>query len=335
MNSENENNMATPKAVTFFAMLALAGAWLGAAPVQAGYPDRPIRLIVPYPPGGGIDPSARIFAESLSKTLGQAVYVDNHGGASGGIGTGIAAHAAPDGYTLLYGTNGTFAINQSLYKALPYDPLRDFIPIALVAQADYVLLVSSSLPVNSVNELIDYARRNPQRVTYASSGLLSGPHLAGELLGKLAGVELMHVPYRGNGAALTAVMSGEVSMAFDSAGGAVGNGKSDAYRVLAVTGGPPLAAYPSAPDLGSIYPGHDVSQWYGLFAISGTAPDIVARIETVVHDAVNTDFVRQRFAQMGLRSIHNSTSASFGSYVDKEIARWRKIIMKEIPVPPI
>jgi tripartite-type tricarboxylate transporter receptor subunit TctC len=204
-----------------------------------------------------------------------------------------------------------------------------------VAQADYVLLVSSSLPVNSVNELIHYARRNPQRVTYASSGLLSGPHLAGELLGKLAGVELMHVPYRGNGAALTAVISGEVSMAFDSAGGAVVNGKSDAYRVLAVTGGPPLAAYPSAPDLGSIYPGHDVSQWYGLFALTGTAPEIVDRLEAAVHDAVNADVVRQRFAQMGLRSILASRSASFRSYVDKEIARWRKIITEEIPVPPI
>jgi tripartite-type tricarboxylate transporter receptor subunit TctC len=334
---QRETSVATPRVVSFFAVLALAGVWFGAAPVQAGaYPDRPIRLIVPYPPGGGIDPSARILAESLSKTLGQALYVDNHAGASGRIGTGIAAHAAPDGYTLLYGSVAPNVILPAAYgDKAGYRQEKDFIPIALVAQADYVLLVSSWLPVNSIKELIDYARRNPQRVTYASSGLLSGPHLAGELLGKLAGVELTHVPYRGNGPALTAVMTGEVSMAFDSAGGAVANGKSDAYKVLAVTGGP-LAAYPYAPDLGAIYPGHDVSQWYGLFATSGTSPDIVARLEAAVHDAVNTDFVRQRFAQIGLRSILDSTSASFGSYVDNEIARWRKIIItNEIPVPPI
>jgi tripartite-type tricarboxylate transporter receptor subunit TctC len=336
MTSKNGNTMATPRVVAFFAVVALAGAWPGAAPAQSGYPERPIRLIVPYPPGGGIDPSARILAESLSKTLGQALYVDNHAGASGRIGTGIAAHAAPDGYTLLYGSIAPNVILPAAYgDKIGYRQERDFIPIALVAQADYVLLVSSSLPVNSIQELVDYARRNPQRVTYASSGLLSGPHLAGELLGKLAGVELTHVPYRGNGPALTAVMSGEVSMAFDSAGGAVAGGKSDAYKVLAVTGGPPLAAYPSAPDLGSIYPGHDVSQWYGLFAIAGTAPDIVARLEAAVHDAANTDFVRQRFAQMGLRSILDSTSGSFRTYLDMEIARWRKIITEEIPVPPI
>jgi tripartite-type tricarboxylate transporter receptor subunit TctC len=328
--------MAMPRVLAGFALSALAGAWPGATAAQAAYPDRPIRLIVPYPPGGGIDPSARIFAEGLSKTLGQALYVDNHGGASGRIGTGIAAHAAPDGYTLLYGSGAPNVILPAAYgDKVGYRQEKDFIPIALVAQADYVLLASSSLPVNSIRELIDHARRNPQQVTYASSGLLSGPHLAGELLGKLAGVELTHVPYRGNGPALTAVMSGEVSMAFDSAGGAVANGKSDAYKVLAVTGGPPLAAYPSAPDLGAVYPGHDVSQWYGLFAVSGTAPDIVTRLETAAHDAVNTDFVKQRFAQMGLRTILDSTSASFRSYVDREIARWRNIIItNEIPVPP-
>jgi tripartite-type tricarboxylate transporter receptor subunit TctC len=329
--------MATLRIAALVAVLALAGAWPGALPVQAGsYPERPIRLIVPYPPGGGIDPSARILAASLSKTLGQPFHVDNHAGASGRIGTGIAAHAVPDGYTLLYGSAAPNVILPAAYgDKIGYRQEKDFIPIALVAQADYVLLVSSSLPVNSIEELVDYARQNPRQLTYASSGLLSGPHLAGELLGKLAGVELTHVPYRGNGPALIAVMSGEVSMAFDSAGGAVVNGKSDAYKVLAVTGGPPLAAYPFAPDLGSIYPGHDVSQWYGLFAISGTPPEIVARLEAAVHEAVNGNFVRQRFSQMGLRSILDSTPASFGSYVDKEITRWRKIITEEIPIPPI
>jgi tripartite-type tricarboxylate transporter receptor subunit TctC len=189
---------------------------------------------VPYPLGGGIDPSARVIVESLSKTLGQ-IRVDNLAGATGRIGTRIAAHAAPDGYTLLCGSGAPNVILPAAYgDKIGYRQEKDFIPIALVAQTDYVLLVSSSLPVQDIKQLIDYAWRYPRQVTYASSGLLSGPHLAGELLGKLAGVELTHVPYRGNGAALIAVIGGEVSMAFDSAGGVVANGKSDAYKVLAV-----------------------------------------------------------------------------------------------------
>lgn len=310
---------------------------VGAVPAGAAdYPQRPIKLVVPYPPGGGIDPSARVFAEGLARVLRAPLVVDNHGGASGRIGTGAVAHAAADGYTLLYGSVAPNVILPAAYgDRIGYAQDRDLVPIVLLARADYVLLASSSLPVGSVTGLVDYARQHPGGVTFASSGILSGPHLAGELLGRLAGVELTHVPYRGNGPAITALMTGEVSMAFDSAGGAVAGVRSSGSRVLAVTGGPPLAEFPQAPDLGALYPGHDVSQWYGLFAVAGTAPEIVARLAAAAHEAVNDEFVRARFVDMGLRPVLDSSADSFRAYVNAEIARYRDIIARGgIAVPP-
>lgn len=301
---------------------------------QAGsYPDRPIRLVVPYPPGGGIDPSARVLAEALSKALGGSVYVDNQNGASGRIGTSLVARASADGYTLLYGSVAPNVIIPAAYgDSVGYQ--KNLLPIALVAQADYVLLSSTALPVDSLADLIAYARQHPQTVTYASSGLLSGPHLAGELLGKLAGLQLVHVPYRGNGPALAALMGGEVSMAFDSAGGVLSRGTSDRYRVLAVTGGPAPRGLAGAPELGTLYPGHDVSQWYGVFTTAGVAPEIAARLHAAVHDAVNSDDVKDKFAGMGLTTILDSTPQSFAKYVDGEIWRWHQIIVADgIEIP--
>jgi tripartite-type tricarboxylate transporter receptor subunit TctC len=318
-------------------MIALAVNIAGTSTYADSYPNRPIRLIVPYPPGGGIDPSARVFAVGLSQQLDESIYIDNQGGASGRIGTRMAARAKPDGYTLLYGSVAPNVILPAAYgDDVGYNEERDFIPIALVAQADYVLLVSNSLSIDSVQDLVDYAKQHPQKLTYSSSGLLSGPHLAGELLGKLAGVQITHVPYRGNGPALSAVMSGEVSMTFDSAGGVATRGKSDRYKALAVTGGDPIAAFPDAPNLSKLYPGHDVSQWYGVFVTAGTPPDIVARLQDGVHKAVNSAEVKQKFFDMGLRTVLDSTSDTFHAYVASEIQRWQHIIkVNNIAVPPI
>jgi tripartite-type tricarboxylate transporter receptor subunit TctC len=306
--------------------LAIGLAWGVAAPaVQAGpYPDRPVRLVVPYPPGGGIDPSARVIAEALAKTLHQSVYVDNQSGASGRIGTGLVARAKPDGYTLLYGSVAPNVIIPAAYGD-SVDYPKKLQPIALAAQADYILLSSVELPVASLPELVAYARQHPQTVTYASSGLLGGPHLAGELLGKLANVQLVHVPYRGNGPAMAALLAGEVLIAFDSAGGVLSRGKSDRYKVLAVTGGPPPGGL-MVPDLGTLYPGHDVSQWYGLFTTAGVAPEIVAQLHAAIREAVNGDRVKEKFTAMGLTTVLDSTPESFAVYVDAEIKRWHQII---------
>ena len=299
------------------------------------YPDKPIRMVVPYPPGGGIDPSARVLSVELAKQLAQTVIVDNIGGASGRIGTSLVARAKPDGYTVLFGSGAPNVTLPAAYgDKMPYDQKKDFMPIALVAEADYVLLVSKSLPITSLKELVDYARQHPEKLTYASSGILSGPHLAGQLLGKLADIKLVHVPYRGNGPALAALMGGEVSMMFDSAGGVVARGKSERYRVIAYTGDEPLVAYPEAPNLGKVYPGHNVSQWYGIFVPAGTPPAVVMRLRQAVSKAVNSDMVKKQFADMGLSAVLDSTPASFSAYVDGEIRRWQEIFKtNNIPIP--
>jgi tripartite-type tricarboxylate transporter receptor subunit TctC len=319
-----------------------AARWLAAIGVAAAcgtaaaqtYPDKPIRMVVPYPPGGGIDPAARVVCVELAKQLAVPVVVDNVGGASGRIGTVQVARARADGYTLLFGSVAPNVILPAAYgDKLPYDQKKDFAPVALVAEADYVLLVSTALPITTLKELVDYARRNPEKLTYASSGNLSGPHLAGQLLDKLANIRLVHVPYRGNGPALTALMGGEVSMAFDSAGGVVARGKSERYRVVAVTGNQNLAAYPEAPNLGKIYPGHNVSQWYGIFAAAGTSPAVIARLRQAINLSVNSEAVKKSFADMGLTAVLDSTPVSFTAYVDGEIKRWQDIIKNDnIPV---
>lgn len=312
---------------------ALCIAWGGAS--AQTYPDRSIRMVVPYPPGGGIDPSARVVANELAKQLGQPIVIDNVGGASGRIGTTQVARAKGDGYTLLFASGAPNVTLPAAYgDKLAYDQKKDFIPIALVAEADYVLLVSKKIPINNLKELVDHAKANPDKLTYASSGLLSGPHLAGELLAKYAGIKITHVPYRGNGPALTALMGGEVSMSFDSAGGVVARGPSEFYRPIAYTGAAPLTAFPDAPNLGKIYPGHNVGQWYGLMVPAGTPPAVVNRLRQAVSKTVNNDMVKKQFTDMGLATVTDSTPASFTAYIDADIKRWQDIFKTSgIPIP--
>jgi len=307
------------------------------AQAQADYPSQPISLIVPYPPGGGIDPAARIYATELGKALGQSIVVQNIGGASGQIGTDRAAHAAPNGYTLLFGSIAPNVILPAAYgKQLPYDEKKDFKPIGLIAQADYVLLVSTKLPVNSFKEFLSYAKKESTPLAYASSGQLSGPHLAGELLSQMSGIKMMHVPYRGNGPALTALMSGEVGFSFDSAGGVASRGKSDKYKALAITGGQPFPSEPNLPDLGKLYPGHNVSQWYGLMAPAGVSKEVMDRLKTAHGKVVHSAEMQRKFQEIGLNVITNSSPDAFQKYVDEEIDRWSRIFtVEKIEIPKI
>ncbi|HTJ98464.1 MAG TPA: tripartite tricarboxylate transporter substrate-binding protein [Bordetella sp.] len=320
-------------------MLLAALSVLAVPPCSAAetYPSLPITLIVPYPPGGGIDPAARVYADALAKALDAKIIIQNQGGASGMIGTARVARSAPDGYTLLFGSVAPNVILPAAYPSeLNYDARKDFAPIGLIAQADYVLLASSKLPVNSFKDLIDYAKKQSTPIAYASSGQLSGPHLAGELLSKLAGVKMMHVPYRGNGPALTALMSGEVSFMFDSAGGVASRGTSDKYKVLAVTGGQPYTDDPSVPNLGTLYPGHDVSQWYGLMAQADTPPEILKRLRAAHDKAVHSPELQRRYKEMGLDVITDSSPAKFQAYIDSEITRWQRILTTQnVAIPKL
>jgi tripartite-type tricarboxylate transporter receptor subunit TctC len=301
------------------------------------FPSRPIKMIVPYPPGGGIDPAARIIAKALSDQLGQQVIVDNQGGASGRIGTSAAARSRPDGYTVLFASVAPNVILPAAYGGkLSYNATKDLTPIALIAEANYVLLLSTSVPANSIEELIAYGRANPRKLTYASSGLLSGPHLAGELLAKMANIEMLHVPYRGNGPALAGLLGAEVSMMFDSAGGVVGRKVSDRYRIIAMTGNQPIAALSNVPNLGKMLPGHNVSQWYGIMAVAGTPPDVLVRLQEAVTAVIRNNEVKLKLEQNGMTVITDSTPAKFQSYIDSEIRRWDTVIKTaNIPVPDL
>jgi tripartite-type tricarboxylate transporter receptor subunit TctC len=303
----------------------------------AAYPDRAITLVVPYPPGGGIDPAARMYAEEFEKALGQSIVIQNLGGASGQIGTTRAARSAPDGYTLLFGSVAPNVILPAAYgDQLPYDAQKGLAPIGLIAEADYVLLVSARLPVNTFQEFLDYAKSQEHPLAYASSGQLSGPHLAGTLLSDMSGIKMMHVPYRGNGPALTALMGGEVSFSFDSAGGVVSRGKSDKYKPLAVTGEQTFAADPGLPNLNSIFPGHNVSQWYGLMAPAGIPQEVVDRLTEAHKQVVNSEAMQRRFQEIGLTVITDSTPEKFEAYIDDEIARWQDILTsRKIEIPKL
>ena len=305
-----------------FACIALACL---AAPLAAAqsYPSKPVRLISPYPPGGGTDAAARIIAQALSDALGQQVVVDTRGGASGQIGTELASKAAPDGYTIVLGNVAPLAILPAANPKLPYEPLRDFQPLSLLATSDYVLTVHPSLPARSLKELLALARANPGKLTFASSGALGAPHLAGELLNLLAKVQLVHVPYKGNGPAAIGIMTGESSMMFGSGPSVVPHAKTGKLRMIATTG--PKRTMEGLPAVAETIPGYDVTQWYGLLAPAGTPKDIVERLHREIARAIGDPKVAQLYANLGTQPVSN-TPAEFAAFIRAEGEKWTKVI---------
>ncbi|HYC47189.1 MAG TPA: tripartite tricarboxylate transporter substrate binding protein [Burkholderiales bacterium] len=307
------------------AAAVLAAAVLSPHAAAQGYPAKPIRLIAPYPPGGGIDGSARIMAQALTESLGQQVVVDNRGGASGRIGTEIASKAPADGYHLLLGSVAPNAILPSAYSKLPYDAIKDFAPISLVAQTDYILTVHPSLPVKSVKDLIALARARPGQIVYASTGNLGGPHLAGELFKQLAKVNMVHVPYKGGGPATTAILSGETSLIFGSGPTVVPHANAGRLRMIATTGAARSRMLPQLPRVGEVLPGHEVTQWYGILAPAGTPQDIIARLHDEIAKATKSPKVVQQFAAAGADAVSN-TPEQFAAHIRAEIAKWGKVV---------
>ena len=314
--------MNATRLMTGFTAVALAAAAAPGAWAQA-YPVKPIKLISPYPPGGGTDAAARIIAQALSDQLGQQVVVDTRGGASGLIGTELAAKAAPDGYTMVLGNVAPLAILPAATAKLPYDPIRDFSPISLVALSDYVLTVHPSLPARSVKELIALARANPDKLTYASSGSLGAPHLAGELLNLLAKVKTVHIPYKGNGPAAIAVMSGETTMMFGTGPSVVPHAHSGKLRMLATTG--PRRSLPDLPAMNELLPGYDVTQWYGLLLPAGAPKEIVERLHTEIARAIANPKIAQLYITLGTQPLSN-TPDEFLAFIKAEKEKWGKVI---------
>ncbi|HXR56255.1 MAG TPA: tripartite tricarboxylate transporter substrate binding protein [Casimicrobiaceae bacterium] len=292
----------------------------------ADYPTKPIRIVVPFPPGGTTDILARAVAQKLSETWNQQVIVDNRPGAGGNIGADLVAKAAPDGYTLVMGTVGTHAINPNLYRKMPYDHVKDFAPIILVAGVPNVLVVNPSLPVHTVRELIDYAKANPGKLNFASSGNGTSIHLSGELFKTMANVQMTHVPYKGSAPALADLMGGQVQLMFDNLPSSLGLIKGGKLRAVAVTSTTRAAALPDVPTIAeSGLPGFEASSWFGLLAPAGTPHDIVAKLNGVIAAWLATPDAKDKLLAQGAIAAGGSPEA-FAKHIDSETSKWAKVV---------
>ncbi|MGZ8197110.1 MAG: Bug family tripartite tricarboxylate transporter substrate binding protein [Burkholderiales bacterium] len=300
--------------------------FMSVADAQTAYPARPIRFIVPFTPGGSGDIFARPVAQKMSEAMGQQVVVENRPGSGGVIGTEAAAKAAPDGYTIMMGLTANVAVNPSLYPKLPYDPLRDFAPVTLVAAAPYVLVVPPSLPARNVKELIALARPKPGDLAYASLGSGSMGHLSGELFASMAGVKLLHVPYKTLGQLIPDLISGQVQLFFLGVASAQPHVRSGKLRAVAVSGAKRSPALPQVPTVSeSGVKGFEVTGWYGVFVPAGTPPELIARLHKEIVRALAMPDVRERLSSEGAELVSNSPR-EFDAFVRSELVKWAKVV---------
>lgn len=301
-------------------------AWAGAAAAQ-GYPTKPIRMITPYAAGGSADITARLIALKLSETLGVPVVVDNRAGANGGVGTDAVAKAAPDGYTLLLVASGPVVINPVLYPKVPYDPVKDLAPIAQATSYMYVMVVAANSSLKGVQDVIAAAKAKPGQLSYGSTGIGGGGHLAGELFALTTGTQLTHVPYKGSAPALIDVLGGQLSFTFDTVITSVPFITKGQLRAYAVTGPHRASSLPGVPTLDELgLKGFEVTQWQGLFAPAGTDPAIVARLNEAVNRALKAPDVVERLVDQGGLEIVGGTSEAFAEVIRADLQRYGKLI---------
>jgi len=295
--------------------------WCGAATAQDKYPSRPIRLVIPFAPGGGSDVTARLLAPRIAERLGKPVVIDNRPAASGVVGADIVAKALPNGYTLL-GTTVTFVINGTLQKGLPYDAFKDFTPITQAIVSPFGLLLHPSVPAKSVKELISYARAHPGKLLYGSSGPGSSPHLSAELFLSMAGLKMTHVPYKGIAPAITAQLSNEVQLAFSNMFSTLGHWKAGRLRLIAHGGQKRVESFPDVPTLAeSGLPGYESSNWYGYVATAKTPPPIIRRLNQAFVAVINEPDVRKILVAQGNDVIAN-TPEEFARVIRADAERW-------------
>ena len=292
----------------------------------AAYPDRPIRLVVAYPPGGGTDIIARLIAPQLSKKLGQPISIENRGGASGNIGTEVVANAAPNGYTLLMGNIAPNAINVSIFKKLPFNPERDFLPISLVAITPNILVANIDLPVKSVADLLALAKASPGKINYPSAGSGTSSHLAGVLFGSMASVNMIHVPYKGGGLAMNDLLGGQVDIYFATMPAAMPFVKAGKLRPLAVTSERQSLAMPGLPTISeSGLSGYSATTWYGLYAPKGTPSEIIDQLNRATVEVLKNPEFREQLIQRGFEPAGNSPK-EFANFISAEINKWAKVV---------
>ena len=307
------------------AFLLAAATLAGATAHAQNYPNKPIRLVVPFPAGGATDIFARAVSQKLGEKLGTTVIVDNKPGAGGSIGSDIAAKAAPDGYTLLLATSSTHSVGPSLGK-LPYDAVADFTPIVHVGNAPNVMVVPTSSPAKTVKEWIDYAKKNPGKLNYASSGNGTIVHLSAEYFKERAGVYLVHIPYRGTALAMPDLVSGKVDVLFDSVASALPHIKDGRVRALGISSAKRSPLFPELPAIAETVPGYETSTWFGLYGPKGLPADIVNRLNAGVNQALQEADVKDRLARLGIEPI-GGTPQQFVSMANADRAKWKKIIV--------
>ena len=307
---------------------ALLAAVLAASPVAAQqYPAKTIRLVVPFPPGGGNDIVGRIVAQRLGESIGQQVIVDNRGGAGGTIGTDLAAKAPPDGYTLLI-NNISLAVNATLYPKLSYDTVKDLAPITLVGRQPNILVVHPSVPAKTIRDLVALAKARPQQVNYGSGGVGTAGHLATELFMMMTGAQLMHVPYKGLGPALTDLMGGHVQVAISTMASALPQVKAGKLRPLAVTTLQRSAFFPEVPTMAEAgVKGYEFNTWYGLLAPAGTPRAVIDRLNKETVKVLGAPPLKEQFASQGLET-WPSIPEEFAAYLKNEVAKWAKVVKR-------
>jgi tripartite-type tricarboxylate transporter receptor subunit TctC len=314
-------------AVASAALLSLtANGW-----AQSTWPAKPVRIVVPFAPGGTTDILARAVAPELSRAFGQSFFVENRPGAGGNLGADVVAKSAPDGYTLLMGTVGTHGINKALYEKMPFDPVKDFAPITLVAGVPNVMIMNTerakSMGINNVADFIKYAKANPGKLNMASSGNGTSIHLSGELFKSMSGIFMLHFPYRGSSPALLDMLGGSMDVMFDNLPSSMPHIKSGKLKALAVTSSQRSAALPDVPTIeeaGNLK-GYEASSWFGLLAPAGTPPEVVSRIQQETAKALNVPAIKEKLLAQGAIPSGN-TPAEFAKMIDSEIKKWAQVV---------
>jgi tripartite-type tricarboxylate transporter receptor subunit TctC len=305
--------------------LALAAQCLAGGALAADYPGKAIKLVVPYAPGGGADSVARIVAKKVSENVGQAIVIENKGGAGSIVGTDIVAKAEPDGYTLLLGQSGPISINPAVYKSLPYDPVKDFAPVTMTTAYPYILVVNSELPARSLQEFVALAKSKPGAMNYGSTGVGAANHLVAELFNSKAGLKMTHVPYRGTALAVGDLLGGQLTMVFGDPISVLPHIKSGKLRALAVTS---LQRSPVAPEVPTVaesgYPGFEALAWHGILAPARTPPAIVRKLNEEIAKALGDPETRTLLVNQAMQTV-GSTPEEFAAFIQKDIAIWKAV----------
>ena len=306
-------------------LLLTLGAWTLPSHAQsaANFPNKPMRMVVTFTSGGAPDIIGRILAERFTAAWNQPVLVDNKPGSGGNIGADFVAKSAPDGHTLVVGTVGTHSINGALYPKMPYDMVRDFVPVSLVATTPNLLVVNNEVPAKSVKELIDLGKKSP--LTFASSGSGSSIHISGELFKSLTGADMTHIPYKGRASAIPDVLGGRVTMMFDNMPSSLPLVREGKLRALGVTSAQRSPAAPDIPAIAETLPGFDAVSWFAIFAPAGTPKPIVDKLQVEITRILKTPEINKKLADIGLEAV-GSTSDELGAYQRSEIAKWAKVV---------